>query len=312
MRKMLYLLYITICIALSCCKVTHAPVSSITKGTLDKAIEGWCSNLCDYPKSLDEFVSYAEEHDSWKKRTIKDSLQTTLSFLKEEEEHIVWQFNHPTVTTMSLTILYYDDTIFRKTDKLSFSGLDVSLYSYNWYHLEYPNSIEELIAYDSLSHCQHQGFYRCCDATFDYLLKNKEKVKWRKGDGDILVCSGNDTIAFQGDDPRIAYCDEFTISNKVIFRFFDTSGRYAHSEELERALKAGLKQLQEKHFPTQDEQTVWHILVYTSKNGLQLFCNNGDIRLDTEWYEEVEAFLCQFCSEYGLGKVVFAVPEYNK
>ena len=109
MKNKLTLLVFTICFAFSCCKVTHAPVSSITKGTLDKAIEGWCSNLCDYPKSLDEFVSYAEEHDSWKKRTIKDSLQTTLSFLKEEEEHIVWQFNHPTVTTMSLP--YYIMTI---------------------------------------------------------------------------------------------------------------------------------------------------------------------------------------------------------
>ena len=309
MRKSIVLLVFSCCFVYSGCEVSHSPANPIIKSTLNKVIEGWCSNLCDYPKSLDEFVSYAEEYDSWKNQPIKDSLQSTLTFLKEEKEHITWQFIHPTVTTINLTILYYDDTIYRKSDKLPFSGLDVSLYSYNYYHLEYPSSIEELIAYDSLSKCLHQGFYQCCDVTFDYLLKNKDKVEWRKGDGEILIMAGNDTIAFQGDDSQIQYCDEFITSNRNVFRFFDTSGRYAHSEDLERALKIGLKQLQENHSIAIDGQSVWHILEYTPKSGLQPFCNNDNIQLDIKWFHNLEDYMYEFCYEHNLGRVLFTTQS---
>lgn len=292
----------------SCCSVSHSSVSPTTKATLNIMLEGWYNNLCNYPKSLDEFVAYAEEHDSWKYEPIKDSLQTTLSFLKEEKKHIVWLFNYPTVTTMNLTILYYDDTIYRKNDQLLFPGLDVSLYSYNWYHLEYPDSIEELIAYDSLSHCLHEGFFQCCDETFEYLLKNKDKIDWKKREGELLVLSGNDTITFQGYDSRIQYCDDSIISNKMVFRFFDRFGRYAHTEELEKTLKTRLTQLRENYADTSFEKKEWHIIEYTPESGLRPFCHSDNIQLNTTWFYDIEDLMYVFCCEHDLGRVIFVSP----
>lgn len=291
------------------CSVSHSAINPIIRATFSKLIQSRYDNTCNYPKTIDEFVSYTEKHDSWKYQPIKDSLQTTLTFFKEERKNITWNFSYPTVTAMDLTILYYDDTIYRKADKLLFPGLDVSLYSYNWYHLEYPDSIEELIAYDSLSHCLHQGFFQCCDETFDYLLKNKDKIVWRKGDGDILIMASDDTIAFQGDDSQIQYCDDSVFSNKTVFRFFDVSGKYAYSEELEKNLKTRLTILREKYINASQEETNWHILEYYPEIGLRPFCKNDDIQLDTKWFQEIETLLCQFCSEYDLGKVVFVVPR---
>jgi len=309
MRKTLVFICLTVCFVFSGCRDSYISVSPLIKATLNKAIESWNSNLCDYPKSLDEFVSFAEEHDDWKMETIKDSLQSTLMFLKKEKRNIVWDHSYPTVTKVNLVILYYGDTICRLNEQLYFPGLDVSLYSYNWYHLEYPDSIEELIVYDSLSHCLHQGLFQCCDVTFDYLLKNKDKIVWRKGDGDILIMAGDDTITFQGDDSQIQYCDDSVFSNKTVFRFFDVSGKYAYSEELEKNLKTRLTILREKYINASQEETNWHILEYYPEIGLRPFCKNDDIQLDTKWFHDIETLLCQFCSDYSLGKVVFVVPR---
>lgn len=310
MKKLLILLIFLSGCVICCCKDNHTPVDSLIKATLNNVIENWSNNLCDYPKSLDEFVMYAEKHDNWKNQPIKDSLQSTLTFLTEEKKHITWNFSYPTVTTMDLTILYYNDTIYRKSDKLLFPGLEVSLYSYNWYHLEYPDSIEELIAYDSLSHCLHQGFFQCCDVTFDYLLKNKDKMVWRKGEGNILIMAGNDTIAYQGDDPQIQYCDDSVISNKNIFRFFDKKGRYAYSEELEKNVKTGLIQLRAKYINAPQEIIKWHVFEYTLESGLRPFCKNDDIKMDTDWFKSIEDYMYIFCCENDLSRVVFIAASY--
>ena len=300
--------------SLVCCKVSHPPVSSVTTATIDKMIEGWCSNLCDYPKSLEEFVSIYEDSDSWKETPMKDSVETTLSFLKKERNHIIWCFDHPTVTSMDLTVVYYNDTIYQKAGEWLFPGLDVSLLDYNKYYFEFPSSVEKLIAYDSLAKKDHDGFYQCCDVTFDYLLRNKDNLDWQVIDEErILIMSGNDTIAYQlGYYPQVFYCDDSAVSNKTIFRFFDNNGNYAHSKNVEKALKIGLSGLRKNYSITPFEQALWHIMVYTNENGLQPFCENDDLSLNTEWFHDVEDFMYKFCDEYSLGKVIFVSPSYQK
>ena len=310
MKKTTSFLIFSILLAISCSHSTHPHISPLIQCTLDKMIKECCIVSCEYPKTLAEFVSVSKEIDIWENTCVKDSVETTLAFLEAEKEHIEWKFSHPTLTTMDLTILYYDDTIYRKTEQLWFKGIDVALYSYNCYYLEYPASIEELIEFDSLSGCLHQGFYQCCDETFAFLLKNKDKISWEKGDGEILITLGEDTIDYQSYDSQVKYCDEFIAPKNKVFSFFDTMGRYAYSEETEKALKTGLTELSKNYVIDSFDQYPWHVVVFTQENGLQLFCNNDELSLETSWFHEVNDLLLDFCSKYGLGKVIFVSPSY--
>lgn len=314
MKKFALSLVFLTSFSLVCCKISHPTVSSVTTATLDKMIEGWCSNHCDYPKSLDEFLSIYDDTDSWEETPMRDSIEATLSFLNKEKEHIVWRFNHPTVTSMDLIVVYYHDTIYRKTGEWYFPGLDISLRDYNRYFFKFPSSIEELVMYDSLAGKDHDGFYQCCDETFDYLLQNKNNIDWQVEDeAKILILSGNDTIAYQlGYYPQVLYCDDSVVSNKSIFRYFDSNGYYAYSEKVEKALKTGLSELRNKYSIPPFEPSFWYIMVYTKENGLRPFCDNDDLSVNTEWFHDVESFMYEFCDEYSLGKVIFVSPSYQE
>lgn len=314
MNKIIIPLAFFFCLCLACCRNSHSTASSATKVTLEKMIESWCNTCCDYPKSLEEFISINEDFDGWKELPMKDSVKATLCFLNNEKKHITWRFSHPTVTSMNLTIFFYDDTIYRKAGAWFFPGLDASLMDYNKYYFEFPSSIEDLIVYDSLAGKDRYGFYQCCDETFSYLLENKNKIDWQVTDeATILIMSGRDTIAYQlGCSPQALYCGDSIVAGRSLFRFFDNHGYYAHSENVEKALKVGLSELRNNYSNTSIGQTKWHTLVYTKENGLQLFCQNDDLSLNTQWFHEIEEFMYCFCKENELGKVIFVSPSYIK
>lgn len=313
MNKFVLLIVFIICITLTCCKSSSLHVSLSTRVTLEKMIGSWNNTLCDYPKTLDEFISVNEAYDNWKELPIKDSVEATLSFLKKEKEHIIWRFSHPSVTSMDLTIIHYNDTIYRKAGEWLFPGLDVSLIDYNKYYFEFPSSVEKLIAYDSLAKKDHDGFYQCCDKTLEYIMQNKSDINWKIIDeAKILIMSGEDTITYQlGCYPQVLLCDESVVCGSPIFRFFDINGNYAYSEDVERALKIGLSALRYNYAVLPPEQTIWHIMVYTNEDGLQPYCRNDDLSIETKWFVEVEDFMCNFCKEHVLGKVIFMSPSYK-
>lgn len=291
------------------CKSTHQPMNPAILAILEKMVDGWETMYCDYPKSVQEILNEFEENDEWRESPAKDSIENALKFLREENQHIDWLFTHPSLITMDLTVLFHGDTIYRNAGKFSFPGLDVSLYSYNWYYLEYPDSIEQLIVYDSLSNCLHQGFYRCSFETLHYLLANKDKIVWNKEYGDIFIIAGNDTIAAQGYDSRIRYCDELMASNKNICRIFDKKGRYAYSEEIEKEIRHGLDEMKAKGHYELPSQASLHLLVFVPCDGLRLFCDDEDISLNSAWFHELENYLEGFCVEHGIGKLIFASPS---
>lgn len=181
------------------------------------------------------------------------------------------------------------------------------LSAYHHYYLDYPLTIEDLVVFDSLSNTglESNRFRN----TIELLRDNNKKIGWITTDYDITVRIDSDTLVYYSGGDSQSICYSQYQSEKSLFRFFDKNKYYAYSEEIEKMFKQGIKVLASNYSHNEEKELDFFIMVYSPEEGLQPYCCNDSIPMDSKWFTMVENYVKTFSEEYGLGKIVFGVVD---
>lgn len=173
------------------------------------------------------------------------------------------------------------------------------------YCFEYPASIEDLASFDSLSSNSY-------DVLIKFLRNHKRKTQLQYTDHDMTIMMDNDTILYySGGDPR-TICYDGSPQEKLVFRFFDTKYHYAYTKELEKSFKSGIRDLMLGISPSEFDYSSVHLMVFTDNEGLQPYCENDNVNIDSDWFVLLEKYAKAFASENDLGKIVFGVYDLQQ
>ena len=224
----------------------------------------------------------------------------------------MWSLSNTSIVQEELTIKIKGKVLFHHFGNKHFSFLDDLIDSYERHYLEYPGSLNDLINYDRATKgTKEELFDRCITHTLEYIEKVDNQINWTSNDTLFLMISDCDTIDYRiGPSLRNSICSSNYWREKLVYLFYDEDIVYLPNEELENFFKWGLKEICNNYKVEQVEMSKYHLLRYEPEDGLKLLCKNDSIALDTEWFHDIEGYLYAFCSEHGLGRVVFASPSY--
>lgn len=299
-KKYHTLLSIVFCIAFFSCNTT---IDTEDKESLSSLLDGYFYYYGEYPSSVDSFLSYYEA---------QDSAIFILSYIENNKKDIIWSLSNPSIVQEELTIKIKGQVLFHHFWEKHFSFLDDLIDSYERDYLEYPRSLKDLINYDKATKgTKEELFDRCIIHTLEYLEKVDNQITWTSNDTLFLMISDSDTIDYRiGPSLKNSICSSNYWREKFVYLFYDEEIVYIPNEKLGNIFKCGLKALCNKYSVEQVEISKYHILIYEPENGLKLLCKNDSIDIDTEWFHDIEGYLYSFCSEHGLGRVIFASPSY--
>lgn len=259
----------------------------------------------EYPHSLESFLAFYNN---------MDSVNTTITNLSERERNISWTLNNKSVLNEELLVKEKGDTLLWFSGKNHLSYFDDLIDGYEHDYLEYPQSLNDLINYDRATRgMKEESFDRCIVATLGYLEKYNDQLIWQSNDSLFLLTAGSDTITYRfGPSYGASICESDDWAEKVVFLFFDKEGIAVFSDDMMVSFKKGLQEIRKTYKNNSFNVSDYHILKYTTKEGLQKLCKNDALSLNTEWFTDVDTYLSQFTSEYELGKVIFVSASYEQ
>lgn len=257
------------------------------------------------PSSLEDFLDFYNR---------QDSINATITYLIEKKRNIEWILSNRNVLEEDLLIKEKLDTLLWSSSKKHLSYFDDLIDGYEHDYLEYPQSLNDLINYDRATRgMKEESFDRCIVATLRYLEKFKDRLKWQSNDSLFLLTEGSDTITYRfGPSYGASICESDDWAEKVVFLFFDKEGTAVFSDDMMVLFKKGLQEIRKTYKNDSFNVSNYHILKYTTKEGLQKLCKNDALSLNTEWFTDVDTYLRQFTSEYELGKVIFVSASYEQ
>lgn len=259
----------------------------------------------EYPYSLESFLAFYDG---------KDSVNATITYFSERERNINWTLNNKSVLNEELLVEEKGDTLLWFSGKKHLPYFDDLIDGYEHDYLEYPQSLNDLINYDRATRgMKEESFDRCIVATLRYLEKYKDQLGWQSNDSLFLLTAGSDTITYRfGPSYGASICESDDWAEKVVFLFFDKEGTAVFSDDIILSFKKGFQEIRKTYKNDYFNVSDYHILKYTTKEGLQKLCKSDTLSLNTEWFTDVDSFLRQFTSEYELEKVIFVSAPYKK
>lgn len=268
-------------------------------------VEGYFLYYGEYPSVIDSLISFYEK---------QGNSNATLSFLEENKKTIRWDLRHPTILQEEVILTYKRDTLYEYSGKKHLSYLWNILELYSHDYLEYPKSLEDLVCFHKATeNYKDDEFNRAIVRTLEYLQEYDDQITWVSNNELFLMKSGDDTIVCRiGPSFGTSLCSTDNWREKWVYLFYDEQGVYVPGEELTKELKMGLQEIRKGYKLEQFDISEYHILYYTEIEGLQSFCKDDEVTLDTEWFLDIKAFLVEFCSSHSLGKVIFTSPPYRK
>lgn len=277
---------------------------SVNKEELSAMIDGYYYYFGEYPSSIDSLITYYDN---------LDSSNATISFLKNKRNNILWNLYNPSVLQEKMVVKYTNDTLYYHQGEKRLSYLDNLIDNYEQAYLQYPQSLEDLIRFNAATKdLKKDLFDRCITRTLIYLQNFDEQIEWISDDELFLILSDNDTIDCRiGPSYHNIICSSNNWYEKNVFLFYDEHNVYVPNKELTIELKRELQNIRKDYKLENYDISDYHILNYTIQEGLQRFCKDDDISLNTEWFYDVEILLRSFCNEHGLVKVIFVSPSYQ-
>lgn len=272
---------------------------------LSSMVNDYYYHYGEYPSSLDAILLYYE---------VQDSVNATINYLYKRKQDIDWTLNNQDVIKEELVIKEKEDTLFWYSGKKHLPYLDDLINGYEKDYLEYPSSLYDLVNYNHATKGKkEEAFDRCIDATLSHLEKYNDKLIWKKNDSLFLLEVGNDTISCRiGPSYESYICESAYWKEKVVFLFFDNNGVGIFNDDMLISFKKGLQELRKTYKDNNLDHSDYHVLLYTTTGGLQLYCKNDTLLLNTEWFNDVETYLKQFSLEHNIWKIVFISPSYRK
>lgn len=296
-------IFISLCLAFifNACNTTK----QIDSKELSSLIDTYYYHFGENPSDLESFLAFYNN---------LDSVNATIIYLTERKTNINWKLNNKSVLEEELVIREKEDTLiwFSRNKHLSF--LNDLINGYEQTYLEYPKSLIDLINYDRVTRgMKEESFDRCIVATLEYLEKYNDQLKWQTSDSMFLLTAGTDTITYRiGLSYGLSICESDYWKDKVLFLFYDNEGTVVFNEELLISFKKGLQEIRKTFQDECFDNADYHILQYTTDKGLQRFCANDTLSLNTEWFKDVDTYLRQFTINHELGKVIFVSVPFSK
>ena len=268
-------------------------------------VDAYFYHYGEYPNSLENFLAFYDG---------KDSVNATITYLSERERKINWTLNNQSFLYEELLVEENGDTLFLFSGKKHLPYFDDLIDGYGHDYLEYPQSLNYLINYERATKgMKEESFDRCIVATLRYLEKYKDQLRWQSNDSLFLITAGIDTITYRfGPSYGVSICESDDWAEKVVFLFFDKEGTAVFSDDMMVSFKKGLQEIRKAYQNDYFNVSDYHILKYTTKEGLQELCKNDTLSLNTLWFTDVDTYLRRFTSEYGLGKIIFVSAPYRE
>lgn len=268
-------------------------------------IDDYFYHYGECPYSLDNLLVFYDG---------KDSVNATIAYLTERKHYINWKLYHKSILEEELLIEEVGDTLLWFSGEKHLSYLDDLINGYEKDYLEYPASLEDLIDYDQATRGKKEAsFDRCIGGTLVYLEKFRDQLTWHRNDSLFLLMAGSDTISCRiGPSCGVSICESDNWRDKNVFLFYNKERIIVFDEDLLAKFKSGLQEIRKSYKEDQFELSDWHILKYTTNEGIVLFCKDDPLSLDTEWFKDLGSYLRQFTKEHELGKVIFVSAPYRK
>lgn len=297
---------------LSSC-INNRSVTKASHVALERMIDGYTRHYYEQPSSLEELISFCEENrNMWHGEPYAEDMEATLTYLYQNKGQILFFQDYDDFNNENLLVLYQDDTLLFRIDKCSFSCISNMVYGYSKSYLEYPASIQELAIYDSITKVRQEPDYkRCCDAGVRKLKKFHDKINWYRKGKELLIMMSNDTIGYWGE---YVPCDiSATDIHLMEPRFYKDNGIFVlTTEEMIKQFKKDIRQLGLKHNNANERgNNNWHILMFTKREGLHPFCENDDVKMETEWFQELNSYVERFAYEHDFGKIIFVSKMFD-
>ncbi len=284
------------------------------KDPISKLIEQYYYWGCDYPKSVDDLIDFYEESIPIRVDSLtKDSIASLLSFLKDNKKEFVFRYSHPTLLTIDYLVTYKIDTIYFYQGNYGFPGLDLLIHDYYSYYFQSPSSLQDLLSFESLKYNgNYDGLYHCLNGTVMFISSNQDQIEWCSDGNKLLITSKTDTIAYCSGYNMDFICNTDMAAERFLFRFYGIENQYVYSKEIECYFKEGIHSLSKNYPETKIDNLNIHLLIFTPEEGLQVFCSNDNLLLNTDWFIDVEKYCNVFCCEHSLGKIVFGLQQRFK
>ena len=308
-RLLMIICFIFHCLFYTSCNA-QTVVNDEMRKNIDVMVDGYCNQYCNYPESLDGLIAYVEENEpSWSQTEIAKETESAIGFFKKNKSGISLTYSHPTVTRMDLLIMYQDDTLYHKQGEWNFPYIDDVIRSYSRACLKLPESLEDLVRYDSIMSFAAEYVPECWTVTKNYLIENRSKISWSCEGDTLLITASGDTIAYHVESYSQFCCNSCVAYETFGFHFFDANDKVVISSELEKEIKQELNLLRQKNSTGTANKSEVHILQFSMSDGLSAYCKGDTITLESEWYKEVANVSRDFAKEHGLGKIIFPVPD---
>ena len=259
----------------------------------------------EYPNTVDELLFFYGNYS-----TDNGNDKSFIRFIQQEKEKLQFRSNWINAWKEELAVVFDGDTIINMTDERDYFDLFLLASNYYYYNDDYPVSMDDLVIYDSLSKSDYRNNHN--KAMISFLSKHKQEIKLISSDYDMLIMMEKDTILYYPGGDVKARCYSSSPQYKLVYRFFDHQNHYAYTEELEKYFRYGIRVLALDFAPYEGDYSDVHLMVYTKENGLQPYCEDDDVRLDSDWFVVLEKYLKGFVCQYNLGRVVFGVLELHR
>lgn len=301
-------------VLLSCsCRINH-PCLIDYKSQLAAFVDSYQNEYCNYPSSVDEFVSFSERVLPYADSASMDSLSLALNTMKEWREHVTWITVDDNYNDRGLLVLFETDTIiYKKTS--AFPTLHKLIDAYRYYNFEYPDS------YDVFRKCflamakdESVWSTKVCDSMTMFDLERSQllgNLLWILDEDGLLIMNDNDTLGYW---QEYSYCSFSSFDIRGFeSRFIDSDGVGFISTTLNDELKRGIRNLRSSYRKTLDGGIDgWHLLTYTPSNGIKALCKDDEIVIDSEWFYDLERFLKSFATNNKIEKIVFTAAAMEK
>ncbi len=279
----------------------------------------------EYPSSANELISfYNETKKHWLGMQCYDSTATTLAYLENEKNNIVWEYNTPQIDSISLVVIKDTDTLFYDSRIIEVGIAWFSLvHGFAWSYFRYPSTLEELISYsgdekliDSAAKYAYVNKYEAYDFATAWVLRHLRNMEsdcnWLGNDTELLVTNDNDTVVYFTGGVPVLCMSEFKSEIPMFWpRFYDLEGHIVWGEELQKEWKQRTVWGIIPVYPVLIEKEYydnWHYFEYTRGKGIIPYCESDTVDTNTPYFKDLEERMNRFSEEKKIGRIIFTAP----